>query len=168
MAQLGNVGMRTDPLLGYNFLVTLVESASTVAALNPQNLRAITEAAVGGFNECTGLEMSLDMEEYKEGGLNGYVRRFPTRMTWSNIILKKGIRKDTDLWDWQYAFTEGRVLRRDGMIVLLDDLRQANTIWYFLHGLPVKYTAPSLNAQQNNVAIETLEIAHEGIFQLPV
>ncbi len=167
MAFLGNVGSRSDPVLGYNFVISLVDSSSSVA-LAQAAVAAITETAVGGFNECSGLEMSLEMEEYKEGGLNGYVHRFPTRVTWSNITLKKGIRKDTDLWNWHFAITEGKVQRRDGLIALLNDLREPNTIWYFRRGLPVKYTAPSMNAQQNEVAIETLEIAHEGIFQLAI
>jgi phage tail-like protein len=62
---------------------------------------------------------------------------------------------------------EGRGKRRDGIIALLDDRRGPNNIWYFQRGLPVKYTGPSLNATQNNVAIESIEIAHEGIYQLP-
>ncbi len=167
MAQLGNVGVRSDPVLSYNFLISLFVSPSMVALVQPANLQPIIEAAVGGFNECSGLEMSLDIEEYQEGGRNGYVHRFPTRTTWTNIVLKKGIRKDADLWHWQYAFTQGVVMRRDGIISLLNERREPHTIWYFRRGLPVKYTAPSLNAQQNQVAIESLEIAHEGIIQMP-
>lgn len=166
MALLGDVGSRSDPLLGYNFLVSLVDSSSSVALSMSTISAGIAETAVGGFNECTGLEMNLDTEDYEEGGLNGYVHKFPTRVTWSTITLKKGIRKDRDLWDWHYAAVEGRVNRRDGIIVLLDDRREPHTTWYFRRGLPVKYTAPSLNAQQNEVAIESLEIAHEGVFQL--
>jgi len=62
----------------------------------------------------------------------------------------------------------GQGKRRDGVIILLNDLRAPNTIWYFRRGLPVKYTGPSLNATQNNVAIEAIEIVHEGIFQLGI
>ncbi len=166
MLQPANVGVRLDPVLGYNFLVSFIETASSIATALPANLQAIAETAVGGFNECSGLEMSLEIEEYKQGGQNGYVHRFPTRVNWSNIILKKGIRRTTDLWDWQYAFTQGKVRRRDGLIVLLNEQRVPHTIWVFRRGLPVKYTAPTLNAEQNQVAIETLEIAHEGIVQL--
>lgn len=166
MALLGDVGNRTDPVLGFNFLISLVDSSSSVALALSANPAGIAENAVGGFNECTGLEANLETEDYREGGLNGFVHRFPTRVTWTNITLRKGIRKDTDLWNWHYAFVEGRVVRRDGVIVLLDELHQPHTTWYFRRGLPVKYSAPSLNAQQDNVAIEALEIAHEGLFQL--
>ena len=166
MALLGDVGARSDPVLSFNFLISLVDTSSSVALSLTAGLAGIAASAVGGFSECTGLEMSLEMEEYQEGGLNGYVHRFPTRVTWSNITLKKGMRMDADLWNWHYAFVEGRVLRRDGVIFLLDERRQPHTTWYFRRGLPVKYAAPSLSAQQNEVAIESLEIAHEGIFQL--
>jgi phage tail-like protein len=125
------------------------------------------DVAVGGFSECSGLEMSLKVEEYREGGRNSTVLKFPTRVEWSNITLKKGIGGPA-LWDWHYGFVEGQGKRRDGIIALLTDLRVPHNIWYFRRGLPVKYTGPTLNATQNNVAIESIEIAHEGIYQLPL
>ena len=163
----GPVGARQDPLLSHNFLVSLVTSSSAVALAHALNPAAITEQAAGGFNECTGLEMSLEVEDYQEGGVNGYVHKFPTRVTWSNLTLKKGlVSGQTDLWDWLYGFTEGRVRRCDGIIALLDESRIPGAIWYFRRGLPVKYTAPALNAQQSTVAIASIEIVHEGLFQL--
>jgi phage tail-like protein len=71
------------------------------------------------------------------------------------------------LWDWHYGFVEGKGKRRDGVIILLSDLHVPNNIWSFRRGLPVKYTGPAMNATQNNVAIEAIEIAHEGIYQVP-
>jgi phage tail-like protein len=87
-------------------------------------------------------------------------------VTWSNITLKKGVGSGTALWDWHYGFTEGKGKRRDGVIVLLNDRHLPNNIWYFRRGLPVKYTGPSLNATQSSVAIEAIEIAHEGLSQV--
>jgi phage tail-like protein len=95
------------------------------------------------------------------------VLKFPNRVTWTNLTLKKGIGVGTALWDWHYGFVLGRGRRRDGTIMLLDEQRQPQQVWFFRRGLPVKYTGPSLNATQNNVAIETLEVAHEGIHQVP-
>jgi phage tail-like protein len=164
----GAVGVRSDPLLNHNFVISLVDSSSTLALLGATALSAIEDAALGGFNECSGLEMSLQVEEYKEGGRNGTVLKFPTRITWSNITMKKGIGAGTALWDWHYGFVAGRGHRRDGIIVLLDAGRVPQNVWHFQRGLPVKYTGPSLNATQNNVAIESIEIAHEGIYQLPL
>jgi len=111
--------------------------------------------------------MALDIEEYKEGGRNDTTLKFPTRVKWTNITLKKGIGAGTALWDWHYGFVTGNGKRRDGIVALLNEIHLPAHIWYFRRGLPVKYTAPSLNAGQSNVAVESIEIAHEGIYQLP-
>jgi phage tail-like protein len=166
MAVLGVVGLRSDPVLNHNFVISLIDTSSTLAIVKTVAMSAIFDVALGGFNECTGLEMSLQIEEYREGGNNGTVLKFPTRVTWSNLVLKKGIGL-TGLWDWLYDFTQGRGRRRDGVVVLMNDLHEPTNIWYFRRGLPAKYTGPSLNATQNNVAIESIEIAHEGIYQVP-
>jgi phage tail-like protein len=167
MAILSATAVRSDPVLAHNFVVSLIDSSSTLAIVKSAALSAILDVAVGGFSECSGLEMSLKLEEYREGGRNGEVLRFPSRVEWSNITLKKGIRAGTVLWDWHYGFVEGKGKRRDGIIALLNELRLPNNIWYFRRGLPVKYSGPSMNAAQSSVAVESMEIAHEGIYQLP-
>jgi phage tail-like protein len=167
MALLSKTAIRGDPVLNHNFVISLVDSSSTLAMVESAALSAIFDVPLGGFSECTGLEMSLKVEEYKEGGRNSAVLKFPTRVEWTNITLKKGMGAGTALWDWHYGFVEGRGKRRDGIIALLTDLHVPNNIWYFRRGLPVKYSGPSLNATQNNVAIESIEIAHEGIYQVP-
>ena len=167
MPPLSKTVARGDPVLNHNFVISLIDSSSTLAILGAAAFSGIIDVAVGGFSECSGLEMSLKVEEYREGGRNSAVLKFPTRVEWSNITLKKGIGAGTELWDWHYGFVEGQGKRRDGIIALLTDRRLPNNFWYFRRGLPVKYTGPSLNATQNNVAIESLEITHEGIFQLP-
>ncbi len=166
-SRLGAADIRTDPVLNHNFLISLIDTSSALAIVKSAALSAITDVALGGFSECTGLEMSLDVKDYEEGGRNGAVLKFPTRVKWANITLKKGIGASTALWDWHYSFAEGKGTRRDGMIVLLTDLKLPHNIWFFRRGLPIKYSAPALNATQNNVAIEALEIAHEGIYQVP-
>ena len=161
---LNQTSRRGDPVLNHNFIITLTDTSSTLGLIGSSE---ILDVAVGGFSECTGIEMSLQVEDYKEGGNNGKLLKFPTRVTWTNITLKKGIGSSTALWDWHYGFVEGKGKRRDGMIVLLNDLKLPNNMWCFRRGLPVKYSGPSLNATQNNVAIESIEIAHEGIYQVP-
>ena len=167
MAQFSRTALRGDPVLNHNFVISLIDTSSTLALVGSLALSAISDVALGGFSECTGLEMSLQVEEYKEGGRNSEVLKFPTRLTWSNITLKKGIGASTALWDWQYGFATGNGRRRDGIIMLLTDLQVPNNVWYFRRGLPVKYAGPALNATQNNVAIESIEITHEGIYQIP-
>ena len=165
MAAAGAVGVRTDPLLSHNFLITLVDTSSSLATSVLGS--AIFDVALGGFSECSGLEMSLDVEEYREGGRNGESLQFPTRVRWSKITLKKGLGTGSALWDWHYGFVIGTGKRRDGLIVLLNELHLPAHIWHFRRGLPTRYGGPSLNAGQGAVAIETIEITHEGIYQLP-
>jgi phage tail-like protein len=118
---------------------------------------------VAGFSECGGLEMSLDVEEFKEGGNNGASLRFPTRVKWTNLKLKRGLTDSDDLWLWHFEFVQGTVKRHDGLITLQDEQQNAVKTWSFRRGLPVKWTGPALNAAQGQVAIEELEIAHEGL-----
>jgi phage tail-like protein len=167
MALLSQTALRLDPVLSHNFVISLIDTSSTLSTLGSLALSAVFDVAVGGFTECSGLEMTMQPEEYKEGGRNGTVLKFPSRITWANITLKRGVGASTALWDWHYGFVEGRGRRRDGVIILLNDLHVPNNIWSFRRGLPVKYTGPSMNAGQNSVAIEAIEIAHEGIYQVP-
>jgi phage tail-like protein len=138
------VGVRNDPVLGCNFLVSLIDSGSTLAVA----AAGVAPAVLGGFSECSGLESSLQVEEYKEGGRNDALRKFPTRTQWGNITLKRGVTADTGLWDWYYGFVRGRGRRRDGLIVLQNDLRAPVAVWRFCRGLPVKWTGPTMNATQ--------------------
>jgi phage tail-like protein len=163
-----DVGKREDPVLGYNFTISLLDSSSSLAsAVASVVLTTIVDSPVGGFNECSGLDMSLDVESYEEGGNNGTVLKFPTRVKWEKLVLKKGLTRGTALWEWFYGFVEGDVRRKDGVITLRNEQRAAHTVWGFRRGLPVRYQGPQLNAQQSGVAFETLEIEHEGLFQIP-
>jgi phage tail-like protein len=154
--------LRVDPYLAFNFLITLVDSASAPGtALTPKQ-----NQPAGGFSECSGLEMSMDIEEYKEGGNNGLTLRFPTRVKHANLRFKRGIAIADDLWLWHYGFVQGKVVRRDGVVTLQDEQQNPVKAWSFTRGLPVRWTGPSLNAAQNQVAIEELEIAHEGLRRL--
>lgn len=167
MALLGAVGVRLDPLMAYNFTVNLIDTSSTSALIKSIAKSAVTDLLIGGFSECTGLEMALEVEEYKEGGRNGATLKFPTRVTWSPIILKHGMGAGTGLWDWHYDFATGKGKRKDGIITLLNDLHMPSHIWQFRRALPVKYSGPALIAGQSTVAIESIEIQHEGLWQVP-
>lgn len=155
---MSDFSLRVDPYRAFNFLITLIDSTSLLGAL----VTAIT-AVQAGFSECSGLEMGMDVEEYKEGGNNGTVLRFPTRMKWTNLKLKRGMALSDDLWLWHYGFSLGQVQRRDGLVILQDEQQQPVKTWSFTRGLPVRWAGPAFNATQNAVAIEELEIAHEGL-----
>lgn len=160
------IATRHDPVLNCNFVISLLDSTSALAPSAPPPLAGILAVAAAGFAECSGLELSIQPEEYKEGGNNGGVLKFASRATWANVTLKRGVTDSQALWDWHFSYIEGNGRRRDGVIALLNAARQPVHAWFFRRGLPVKYSGPTLNAAQSSVAIEAIEIAHEGIHQV--
>jgi phage tail-like protein len=138
---------RQDPYRSYNFLV---------------EIDGITRA---GFQECSGLDSTQDPIEYREGNEGLTVRKLPGLNTYSNIVLKWGIIDDTELWDWRQQVMEGSIERKNGSIVLLDDIGEEKARWNFREGWPTKWTGATFNATGTDVAVETLEIAHEGVLR---
>jgi phage tail-like protein len=152
--------LRIDPLSVFNFYLTLIDTSNVIGSL----VTAALNYTVAGFSECSGLEATVEIFEYKEGGVNDYVHKFPTRASFANLTLKHGvIYLYDDLWSWHNDFVQGNGNRKDGLIVLLDESRTPAKVWKFKRGIPMKWVGPSLNATQSAVAIESLEIAHEGL-----
>ena len=87
----------------------------------------------------------------------------------TNLVLKRGLvaRRDpldtTDLSAWIEGYLDGKGVRKDGIIVLLDENRNPRLTWSFRRGLPLKWSGPSLNANHSQIAFESVEIAHEGL-----
>jgi len=156
-------GVRNDPLPAFNFIVSLIDSSSTLGKVTSALNYLSNGAGLTGFSECSGLEATMQVEEYSEGGENRFIHKFPTRMTYSNIVLKRGITLSEDLWNWHADYVNGRGKRRDGIIILRSEQQIPLKTWLFERGLPLKWSGPSLNAAQSAVAIETLEIAHQGL-----
>ena len=160
-----SLDQRRDPLLAFNFHVSLFDSTTSPGAgLTLIVLQPLVANPLAGFSECTGLEMTLDLEDYNEGGNNGTVLKFPKRAKYSELTLKKGVTKDTQLFDWFYGYTQGAGKRKDGVITLRDARGKPHTVWGFSRGLPSKYSGPQMNAQQSAVAIQSITITHEGLY----
>jgi phage tail-like protein len=138
-------GERNDPYRVYNFLI---------------EIDGITR---GGFRECSGLDTAQDPIEYREGTDPLTPRKLPGMNKYSNISLKWGMTDDAELWDWRQKAIDGKVERKNGSIVLMDDAGEEKWRWNFFEGWPTKWTGPSFNATGTEVAIEALEIAHEGL-----
>jgi phage tail-like protein len=134
-----------DPQGNYNFHV---------------ELGGISRAA---FHEATGLDSSVDVIEHREGGWNLSPRKLPGQTKHANIVLKWGLSTDRELIDWHQRIVDGEIDRRDGSIVLLNRRGEEVARWNFVRAWPAKYTGPAFNAEGNDVAIETLEFAHEGV-----
>ncbi len=150
---------RIDPLPAFNFLIALLDTSSTFSAIKS----GVMGLALGGFSECSGLESTLETIDYLEGGINDRVHRFPTRFNYTNIILKRGVGFSEDLWLWHQEFVEGKGKRRDGLIILQNEMKIPIKIWTFSRGLPIKWSGPTFNATASEISIETLEIAHEKL-----
>lgn len=103
------------------------------------------------------------MIEYRTGADATTVRRLPGLTRYANVVLERGLTKDLSLWNWRQSVVNGKPDRRSGSIVLLDEAGQEVLRWNFHRGWPARWEGPALNAKANEVAIETLEIAHEGL-----
>jgi phage tail-like protein len=139
------VAQRQDPYRAFNFRV---------------EIEGIAEAS---FAECMGLESSIDVLEYREGGdKTSNTRKLPGLRKYTNITLKRGYTQNKDLYNWHRKILDGEIDRRNGSIILLDDQRTDVLRWTFHRGWICKYEGPTLNAKSSEVAMETIEICHEG------
>lgn len=117
----------------------------------------------GGFSEVTGFDASIDVMEYREGDMIQTPLKLPGLKKYGNVTLKKGVVDTKALYDWLSEGVTGEVHRTTLTITLLDATEQAAASWRVINAWPVKYTAPDFNATSSEVAVETLEIAHEGM-----
>ena len=129
---------------------------------------------VGIFMGVSGLSATIETRTYAEGGVNGYEHTLPGPIRYGNITLTMGIVNGNELWSWfQGIATVGPtpLMRRNISIVL----RQGNSNspfggevkrWNLLWAYPVAWTGPDLNAGTQEVAVQTLELAHQGIFSI--
>lgn len=145
----------------FNFRITLNRSDGSSPPLGD-----------GGFQECTGLELEMDVQELIEGGRNDGTVRLVGRGKFGNIVLKRGMLFPdggavySELWGWLQSILAGvrPVARYDGMIeVLSPDGVDTVATWTFDRGLPSKIAGPQLNAKTGDIVIEELTIAHEGL-----
>jgi phage tail-like protein len=137
---------RHDPVLSFHFAVE------------------ISGLFVAGFSDVTGLQAEIEVTEYREGGVNGYIhkRAGPTKYS-SNLILKKGITDNKELWSWYTAVMRGNIQRKPVDVVLMSSSGEESRRWKLVNAYPVKWNGPELKATASEVAVETLELAHEGL-----
>lgn len=136
----------TDPWLGFSFAV---------------EISGIQEAR---FTECSGFEAKLEIEEYKEGGLNDYVHKLPGRRSFSNLTLKRGVISSIDLWDWLHrvtTMTQKKDEKKNMSVVLYNAKAEEVLRWNLIGAYPIKWSAPSLQTDQSSVLVESLELAYQ-------
>ncbi|MBE9011689.1 phage tail protein [Pseudanabaenaceae cyanobacterium LEGE 13415] len=134
-----------DPYGGYNFFI---------------EWNGIIHA---GFQECTGLDSTQQAGEYREGTDPLTMRKIPGLVSYSNITLSRGITNNDELWQWRDEFVQGKGNRREVSIVLRDDTGEERIRWNLTNCWPTTWKGADLKANADDFALETLELAHEGI-----
>jgi phage tail-like protein len=146
------MGNRVDPLTSYHFFL---------------EIDGITQAQ---FRECSGLSTESQVIEYKEANKDGVtvIKKVPGVLKWDNITLKRGITDIMELWAWRKKVEEGKVddARKNGSIVLYNQANTEVARWNFENGWPTKVSGPSLNAGSDEIAVEEVTIAHEGLIRV--
>jgi phage tail-like protein len=143
---MAQTGQRVDPFRNFNFLV---------------ELEGIAQAS---FTECTGLGSTTEVIENREGGDNVTVRKLPGKTTYTDITLKWGVTSSTELYEWRQQIIDGLVIRMNISVVLFDLPNSTEVArWNVFRAWPTRYEGPSLNAKGNDIAIDTLVLAHEGL-----
>ncbi|MBD5554527.1 MAG: phage tail protein [Roseburia sp.] len=117
----------------------------------------------GGFSEASGFDASIDVIEYREGDMVQTPMKLPGLKKYGNITLKQGVADSMVMYEWMIAGVEGEVERKTITITILDETETATASWQVINAWPTKYTAPDFNATSSEVAIESIEIAHEGM-----
>lgn len=118
-----------------------------------------------GFSEASGLTQELQLIEYRDGNSPDYSTiKMPGLRKYSNITLKRGIaKKDNDFFKWLNTVKLNTIERRDLTISLLDESHAAIVVWKAHNAFPVKIEGPGLKSSGNEVAVESIELAHEGV-----
>jgi len=143
--------LRPDPYPGHNF--HLIVNGVTDEG----------DAVSCAFTEITGLETELHVIEYRNGNEDHTVRKIPGLKSQTNLVCKKGSTGHHQFWDWIKSALDGDVQRRDGSVILRDENQQDVMKWKFSRAWPCKYTGPTFNATNNEIAMESVEFCFEAI-----
>ncbi|MBP8000201.1 MAG: phage tail protein [Chloroflexi bacterium] len=137
-----------DPLVSFHFAID------------------IQGVIAGFFTECSGLGSETEIVEHKvvKDGVE-VVMKIPGRLKWENIVMKRGITSNMDIWTWRKQVETGDVAgaRRDGSIIMYDQTLSEVARWNFIRGWPSKVTGPSVKSDSNEIGVEELTITHEYI-----
>jgi phage tail-like protein len=137
---------RDDPYLDFNFLVE------------------IDGVAAAGFAEVDLPAATIEVVRYRDGAdRQSSPRSLPGRVSYGRVVLRRGFAGDATLFDWWQKLAEGTIDRRNVAVILLDEARNPVARWLLQNAWPARYEAGALNALGNDVVVETLELAHDGL-----
>ncbi|MEQ1505622.1 MAG: phage tail protein [Myxococcota bacterium] len=126
----------------------------------------INNQEIAHFQECSGLKSVATVYEIEEGGMNGMTHKRPGQSRWENIVLRYATSASTELLSWRDQFLQDQFgLRTEygGAIILYDNAGTEIRRYSFSSCWPVSWEGPSLNSGSSELAVETLEIAHDGL-----
>jgi phage tail-like protein len=137
---------RDDPYLDFNFLVE------------------IDGVAAAGFSEVDLPAATIEVVTYRDGAdKQSSPRSLPGRVAYDALVLRRGFAGDATLFEWWTSLAGGTIDRRDVAVVLLDEARNPAARWLVRNAWPTRYEPGTLDALGNDVVVETLVLAHEGI-----
>ncbi|MCD1260487.1 phage tail protein [Paenibacillus athensensis] len=116
-----------------------------------------------GFSEVSGFDASLSVIEYREGNETITPRKLPGLAKYGNITLKWGTTDSMDMYNWLADARQGKVARKTVTIIAINEEGADVATWQVIEAWPSSYKAPNFNGTGNEVAIENLELAHEGM-----
>ena len=136
---------RQDPFPGFRFVLEL------------------NSIPVGGFSECSGLDLEIEVEQYAEGGENRFVHKLPGRRKQSDIVLKRGL-SGVELWKWFNSQKTGSIRPTSVGLVIRAYNPDERPMNLEIHdAFPIRWQGPQLDAGQSAVATETVTVAHQGL-----
>ena len=113
------------------------------------------------FQTVSGLSVEYDLEEYKEGGENRFVHKLPGRTKYADLVLKRGMLTDSEVIQWCLkAFRDREFKPADLNVILLNEKGEPLRTWKVAHAIPKKWLVSDLNANENALVIETLELSY--------
>jgi len=138
---------RKDPYRNFRFLV---------------EIDGIIQA---GFSEVTVPDTTTDVVEYREGNEEPHMRKLPGLNKFANLTLKWGTTDSLELFNWRKLVMQGKMkdARKNIAVIVRDEEGNPAARWEFENAWPNKYDPPDMNAKGNDVAIELMELVHEGM-----
>ena len=124
---------------------------------------------LGVFKEVTGLNVSVQVDEIREGGQNGFVHQLPGRMTWPNLVFRRGVTNGNALFDWfnktsgeGFASSDNKLTKSTGAVTVIDPVGERLRSWEFIDVFPVRWKGPDFSVESRDPLEEELEVAHHG------
>lgn len=148
-----------------NWFTSLIRYFMTRYPASPTRFLVEWGGTRTGFSEVTGLSSEIEVVVFRDGNAPAHlVQKMPGMQKFNNIVLKRGIvRGDNEFYDWFNRIAQGRLEKRDVTIQLLNEEQEPVISWRVKNAWPCKIQGPDLKSEANEVAIETLELTHEGI-----